>query len=120
MNHLYIGKVPSHACGPDAEVLTIGREAIVKSAREIWRRGDPLEVEDVLTPRFDVDWIPEGVLSLGDVHQSSWGGPFVEFAPHLEQTLIALLSQLGLQVVVDHALLREAEGYERDQRPDEG
>lgn len=109
MNYVIVGEVQSHAGA--GLVLAIGRPETVERATLAFRRGDEDELAFVVTPRFDVAWLPEAVIALGEVHDSVHDGPFLEIPVDRKAALVATLEGAGFEVVLDDGRMRSAEGY---------
>lgn len=105
-----LGEVPSHA--GDGTVFVLGRAETVAAALGSVDREDAHELPAHQTvPRFDLDWLPDRVLAIGDLHESVHDGPFLEFDRSRVDALLEALTAAGFRVERDDDTLRRAEGY---------
>ena len=113
MKEVLLGRVPSAAS--DDSVLVIGLPERVDSAIAVFESGDPDAVELVVTPRFDLDWIPESVRQLGVIDLSVLDGEFLEFPVGCQPELATALRRHGFIAVRDDARMRRAVGFTADE-----
>ena len=113
MKEVLVGQVPSAAS--DDSVLVIGLPDRVQSAIAVFESGDPDAAEVVVTPRFDLEWIPESVCQLGVVDLSVLDGEFLEFPVDCLSELVTALRRHGFIAVRDDGRMRRAVGYPADE-----